>query len=108
MKPLKSYLLIVALSLTTVSVHATAIVRSKSNICNNYVVECTSCNPKTTVTQPATADKNGFIVVKVDKPGTYKISAADGPKKNQVLDTLTAAKAGTYSLSVKLAVDAKE
>jgi hypothetical protein len=108
MKSFKSYLLIAALSLTAVSVYGTAIIRSRSNISNNFVVECTSCNPKTTVIQPANADKNGFIVVKVDKAGTYKISAADGPKKNQVLDTITATKAGTYSLSVKLALDAKE
>ena len=108
MKSLKVYATIAVLGLSTISMQGGTIIRSKSNICNNKIVECTSCSPKTTVIQPATADKNGFMVVKVEKPGIYKISAADGPKKDQVLDTITALKAGTYSLSVKLALDAKE
>jgi hypothetical protein len=113
MKSLKSYLLIVVLALSAVFVPSilsakTKPVRNRSNICNNKVVECISYSPKTTSISPATADKNGFIVLKVDKPGTYKTSAADGPKKDQVIETITATKAGTVSLSVKLAVAAKE
>lgn len=108
MKSLKCCLAIAVLGLSTVSMEGTAVIRSKSNICNNKIVECTSCSPKTRVIEPATADKSGFIVLKVLKPGTYKISAADGPMKGQVLDTIIATQAGTYRLSVKLAVDAKE
>ena len=108
MKSLKCYLAIAILSLSTVSMQGTAVVKTKSNICNNKIVECTSCNPKTTSISPATADKNGFIVVKVDKAGTYKITAADGLRKGQVLETITVTKAGTVSLSVKLEAAAKE
>jgi hypothetical protein len=103
MRSLKSYLLIAALSLIAISVQGTAIIRSKSNICNNLTIQCTSCTPPTTTTQAATADKNGHIVIQVSKAGTYKVSAADGPKKGQVLETVTATKAGKISLSVALA-----
>jgi hypothetical protein len=105
MRSLKSYLLIAVLSLSTASVHGSAIVRSKSNICNNLTVQCTSCTPPVTTTQPATADKNGKITVQLDKPGTYKISAADGPNKGKVIETVTAAKAGKVSLSAKLSAE---
>jgi hypothetical protein len=99
MKSLKSYLLIAVLSLSALSV---AVARPYTNITRgqikNLTVQCASCNPHVTTTQPASADKNGDVTVQLDKPGIYKISYADGPKKGQEIKTVTATKAGPVLL----------
>ena len=94
-KSFKSYLLIAILSLSTVSVPSAF----SSNVTPVKGIDViVQKNPGGSARQTATVDKNGNLSVELPGPGNYTIKYADGPKKGQVIKTVTVTKAGPVSL----------
>ena len=93
MKSFKSYLLIAVLSLSTVFV-PNAFPGAVSPVKGIDVI--VKKDPGNSAARAvATPNKDGTFSVNLPGPGTYTISYASGPHKGEVIETITATKAGS-------------
>jgi len=101
MKHLKAYLIVAILAFSFASSQHSLASQTRPVKGIDVVVQKEPGNTNTR--QTAKPNKDGSFTVELPGPGKYTISYADGPKKGQVIKTVTATKAGPVSVAATAA-----
>lgn len=95
MKHLKSFILVAIIGLSVGSAPA-AFAGAPKPVSGIDVIVQKTPDGKATRQKTTAPTKDGSVSVQLPAAGTYKISYADGPKKGQLIETVTVKKPGPH------------